>query len=379
MDILITGAAGFVGKNLIAALEAIRDGKDRTRPGLKVGRIFAITRASTPQDLKAACAQADFVFHLAGVNRPEDPAEFMTGNRDLTAAVLEALDEAGNSCPVLLTSSVHGAGDTPYGVSKRAAEDLVFAHEKNVLVYRLPHIFGKWCRPFYNSAVATFCHQAAHDLPLTVTDPDRELELVYIDDLVAAFLDALEGKPCRDGKFCAVPVTHRAALGQIAEALEAFRANPLDLPGLEPGSLEGKLYAAYLSCLPREKISLPLAPRADFRGSFTELLRPGGGQLSVIVTKPGQTRGQHWHHSKWEIFVTVSGTGLIRQRKLGMDRVLEFPVRGDRPEAVWMLPGYTHSITNLSEKEDLVTLIWASEVFDPQRPDTYYEEVGSWN
>ena len=380
MDILITGAAGFLGRNLTVALEAIRDGKDRTRPNLRIGKLYLYDRNSPRELLETACAGADMVFHLAGVNRPEDPAEFMAGNRDLTAQLLTLLEKRQKPCPVMLASSVHAGTDTPYGASKQVAEELVIDYGRRTgaeaLVYRFPNVFGKWSRPFYNSAVATFCHQISRNLPVTVMDPARELELLYIDDLVAAMLDALEGNTYHNGRFCRVPVTHRATLGRIVELLEIFHRGEEVAP-MAPDSFESKLRATYLSYLPPEGILCPLEAKSDHRGSFAELLRTQGcGQFSVIVTKPGQTRGDHWHHSKWEIFYTVSGRGLVRLRKLGSNDVLEIPVFGDRLQGVRMLPGYTHSITNLSDTEDLVTLIWASESFDPARPDTFSEEAG---
>ena len=407
MNILVTGAAGFVGRNLVENLKNIRDGKDRTRPGLRIGEIYEFTRGSTPAQLEEYCARADFVFHLAGVNRPKDPAEFREGNVVLASALLGALRRCGNRCPVMLSSSLQATLAGPYagseyGLSKAAGEALFFEHAEAtgapVYVYRFPNIFGKWVRPNYNSAVGTFCHNIARGLPITVSDPSVELELLYIDDLVDELLGALEGrphrceypaageggydgltpKPAEDGRFCYAPVTHRATLGYIVECLRRFRDQPqtLLLPAIAPGSFEKKLYSAYLSYLPPERVAFDLKMNRDERGSFTELLKTADhGQFSVNVTKPGVTKGQHWHNSKWEFFIVVSGRALIRERRLGTEEVVEFEVSGDRLRAVHMLPGCTHSITNLSDTEDLVTLMWANELFDPRRPDTFAEPV----
>ncbi|MBR2491330.1 MAG: NAD-dependent epimerase/dehydratase family protein [Ruminiclostridium sp.] len=389
MDILITGAAGFVGKNLTVALETLRDGKDRTRPGLSVGRIWAYDVDSDPAVLEEACEKADFVFHLAGVNRPRDPADFMKGNVGFSSLLLDMLKAAGNTCPVLLSSSVQATlegryAEGEYGKSKRAGEDLFFRYGEEtgaqVLVYRFPNLFGKWCRPNYNSAVATFCHQAAHDLPVTVHDRSTQLELVYIDDLLAELLDALEGKPHRDetGVFCRVPVSHQVTLGEVADLLESFRQQPatLRMPSIPGGSFARKLYSAYLTYLPREKLAVPLKMNTDHRGSFTEFLKTDAcGQFSVNISRPGITKGQHWHHSKWEFFLVVAGHGLIQERRLGSEDVVEFEVSGDKLEAIHMIPGCTHNIINLSETENLVTLMWANESFDPDHPDTFFEAV----
>ena len=383
MKLLITGARGFVGRNLVETLKAVRDGKDRTR-GLPTDLdILECTRQTTAEELEDLCAQADFVFHLAGVNRPQREEEFLEGNRDFTGELLSALERHGNACPVLLASSIQAERDNPYGRSKRAGEELVRAHgEKTgarVLIYRLPNLFGKWCRPNYNSVVATFCHNIARDLPITVNDPAVVLTLSYIDDVVDAFLGALAGQETRqaDG-FCAVPVTHTVTLGRIAELLQAFHAQPrtLLLPDIPAGSFEKKLYSTYLSYLPREEVCFPLKMNRDQRGSFTELLKTENcGQFSVNISKPGITKGQHWHHSKWEFFMVVSGHALIQERQVGGDQVLEFEVSGDNIEAVHMLPGYTHNIINLSDTEDLVTVMWANEPFDPAKPDTFFEKV----
>lgn len=383
MKILITGAHGFVGRNLTETLKAVRDGKDRTR-GLPTDlELLTYTRQSPEGALEAYCAEADLVFHLAGVNRPETEDEFLTGNRDLTARLLSALEKAGNPCPVLLTSSIQALRDNPYGRSKLAGEDLVRAYGARTgaktLIYRLPNLFGKWCRPNYNSVVATFCHNIARDLPITVSDPAVELTLCYIDDVVDEFLRALKGEETagEDG-LCAVPVTHTATLGEIVELLHQFHDQPktLLLPEIPSGSFAKKLYSTYLSYLPEEAVCFPLKMNTDARGSFTELLKTANcGQFSVNISKPGITKGQHWHHSKWEFFMVVSGKALIQEREIGSGKVLEFRVSGEQIQAVHMLPGYTHNIINLSDTEDLVTVMWANERFDPQRPDTYFEEV----
>ena len=399
MDILITGAAGFVGRNLTAALQALRDGKDRTRPGLSIGQLFLYDKDSPRELLEEGCRRADFVFNLAGVNRPQKPEEFMQGNFGFASTLLSTLKKYGNTCPVMLSSSIQATlvgryAQGEYGRSKKAGEELFFAYGEEtgakVLVYRFPNLFGKWCRPNYNSVVATFCHNYAHDLPITVNDPKVELEMLYIDDLVEEMLDALEGREHRcefedvktvltpKGRYCAATVTHIVKLGEIVALLDAFRDQPktLLMPEIPDGSFAKKLYSTYLSYLPREKAAFPLKMNADARGSFTELLKtPSCGQFSVNISKPGVTKGQHWHRSKWEFFIVVSGTGLIQQRKLGTDEVLEFRVSGEHIQAVHMLPGYTHNIINLSDTEDLVTLMWANECFDPQKPDTFYEAV----
>ena len=399
MNILITGAAGFVGKNLTAALECLRDGKDRTRPGLAIGEIYRYDMDSPAALLEEACQKADFVFNLAGVNRPQNQEEFMQGNFGFASTLLDTLKKYKNTCPVMLSSSIQATlvgryANGEYGKSKKAGEELFFRYAEEtgakVLVYRFPTLFGKWCRPNYNSAVATFCHNYAHDLPITVNDASVELELLYIDDLVAEMLDALEGKEhhCEfdglntvltpDGSYCAAPVSHRATLGEIVALLDRFKAQPqtLVMPEIPEGSFAKKLYSTYLSYLPKEKAAFPLKMNVDARGSFTELLKTEScGQFSVNISKPGVTKGQHWHHTKWEFFIVVSGHGLIQQRKLGTEDVLNFEVSGEKIEAVHMLPGYTHNIINLSETEDLVTLMWANECFNPGKPDTFYEVV----
>ena len=401
MNILITGAAGFVGKNLTERLKAIRDGKDRTRPALTVDTLYLYDLQSAPEVLEEGCRQADFVFNLAGVNRPENPEDFHKGNFGFASTLLDTLKRYGNTCPVMLSSSIQATligryANGGYGLSKKEGEELFFSYGAEtgakVLVYRFPNLFGKWCRPNYNSAVATFCHNYAHDLPITVSDPAVELELLYIDDLVEEMLDALEGKEHRcefdglntvltpDGRYCAAPVTHRATLGEIVALLDQFKDQPrtLLMPEIPAGSFAKKLYSTYLSYLPQEKAAFSLKSNVDARGSFTELLKTGScGQFSVNISKPGITKGQHWHNTKWEFFIVVSGRGLIQQRKIGTEEVLNFPVSGEEIQAVHMLPGYTHNIINLSETENLVTLMWANECFDPQHPDTFYEAVES--
>ena len=398
MNILITGAKGFVGKNLTEALKNIRDNKDRTRPALKIGEIYEYDLDTPKEKLDEYCEKADFVFNLAGVNRPQDPAEFMAGNFGFSSELLSALKQSRNTCPVMLSSSIQatliGRYDGDYGRSKKAGEELFFAYAgetgAKVLVYRFPNLFGKWCRPNYNSAVATFCHNIANDLPIRVNDRNTELELLYIDDLVQEMLDALEGKehrcgfdglapvPAEDGRYCYVPVTYKVTLGEIADLLERFHVQPetLVLPEIPAGSFAKKLYSTYLSYLPREKAAFPLKMNEDARGSFTELLKTENcGQFSVNISKPGITKGEHWHNSKWEFFIVVAGRGLIQERRIGSDEVWEFEVSGEKIEAVHMLPGFTHNIINLSDTEPLVTLMWANEQFDPAHPDTYGEKV----
>lgn len=399
MDILITGAAGFVGKNLTAALECIRDGKDRTHPGLEIGRIYCYDIDSSAELLEEACRKADFVFNLAGVNRPQNQEEFMAGNFGFASTLLNTLKKYNNTCPVMLSSSIQATlvgryANGEYGKSKKAGEELFFSYAAEtgakVLVYRFPNLFGKWCRPNYNSAVATFCHNYAHDLPIMVNDASVELELLYIDDLVDEMIAALEGKEhhcefdgvntilTETGRYCAATVSHKATLGEIVALLDAFKAQPatLTMPEIPHNSFAKKLYSTYLSYLPKEKAAFPLKMNVDDRGSFTELLRTEKcGQFSVNISKPGITKGQHWHHTKWEFFIVVSGRGLIQQRKIGTDEVLNFEVSGEKIEAVHMLPGFTHNIINLSDTEDLVTVMWANECFDPKKPDTFFEKV----
>ena len=398
MNILVTGAKGFVGKNLCASLKSIRDGKDRTRPSLSIGEIYEYDIDTNSELLDGYCAKADFVFHLAGVNRPQNNEEFMQGNFGFTSTLLNALKSNNNSCPIMISSSIQatciGRYDGDYGKSKKAGEELVFSYGAEtgakVLVYRFPNLFGKWCRPNYNSAVATFCNNIANDLPITVSDRNVQLELLYIDDLVTEMFDALEGKEhrctfdgietvlCDDGKYCAAPISHKVTLGEIVDLLDSFKTQTttLVMPEIPDGSFAKKLYSTYLSYLPKEKVSFPLKMNEDARGSFTELMKTEKcGQFSVNISKPGITKGQHWHHTKWEFFIVVSGRGLIQMRKIDTDEVLNFEVSGDKIEAIHMLPGYTHNIINLSETENLVTVMWANEQFDPNHPDTFFEEV----
>ena len=399
MNILITGAAGFVGKNLAAALHCLQNGTDRTRPKLSVDRLYLYDKDSPAEILEEGCQNADFVFNLAGVNRPQDSREFMEGNFGFASTLLDTLKKYHNTCPVMLSSSIQATligryADGDYGKSKKAGEDLFFRYAQEtgapVLVYRFPNLFGKWCRPNYNSVVATFCYNYAHDLPIQVNDPTVRLEMLYIDDLVAEMLDALEGKAhaCEfegltpvfraDGRFCAAPVTHSVTLGEIVALLDAFRAQPqtLKMPEIPAGSFAKKLYSTYLSYLPAEKAIFTPKTNVDIRGSFTELLKTENcGQFSVNISKPGITKGQHWHNTKWEFFIVVSGHGLIQQRKIGTEEILNFEVSGAEIQAVHMLPGYTHNIINLSETENLVTLMWANECFDPEKPDTFFEPV----
>ncbi len=399
MKILITGAKGFVGRNLTENLKNIRDGKNRTRPNIKIDCIYEYDIDSTPEELDAYCAGADFVFNLAGVNRPKDAKEFTKGNFGFASTLLDTLKRHNNTCPVMLSSSIQATlqgrfGTSEYGLSKKAGEELFFKYSEEtgakVLVYRFPNLVGKWVRPNYNSAVGTFCNNIANDLPITVNDPSVELEMLFIDDLVEEMLDALEGKEhhCEfdgvqtvldeNGRYCAAPVTHKATLGYIVECLNKFHDQPttLIMPAIPDGSFEKKLYSMYLSYLPKEKVAFDLKMNCDDRGSFTELLKTADhGQFSVNISKPGITKGEHWHNSKWEFFIVVSGHGLIQERKIGTDEILEFEVSGERIQAVHMLPGYTHNIINLSQTENLVTLMWANEIFNPDKPDTFFQKV----
>ena len=426
MNILVTGAKGFVGKNLCEALKNIKDGKDRTRPALMIDEVWEYDIDTVPEQLQDWCQKADFVFNLAGVNRPKETSEFMEGNFGFASTLLDTLKMYGNKCPVMLSSSQQASltgrfGNSEYGRSKKAGEDLFLDYERDflkvhtdlsdstdllcpaeikerkerglkprVLIYRFPNLFGKWCRPNYNSAVATFCNAFANDLPYTVNDPSVELELLYIDDLVQEMLDALEGKEHRcefdgldiitkeQGRYCYCPVTHKATLGHIVDLLHQFAEQPktLMIPEIPEGSFAKKLYSTYLSYLPASKVAFPLKMNVDDRGSFTELVHTlNCGQVSINISKPGITKGQHWHNTKWEFFIVVAGHGLIQERKIGSDEVIEFEVSGDNIQCVHMLPGYTHNIINLSETENLVTVMYCNEVFDPQKPDTYYEPV----
>ena len=399
MNVLVTGAKGFVGKNLCAALKNVRDGKDRTRG---IGQDITIFEYDIDTDkhlLDEYCADADFVFNLAGVNRPQNQEEFMEGNFGFASELLDALKRHNNTCPVMLSSSLQATlvgryAEGDYGKSKKAGEELFFEYSKEcgapVYVFRFPNLFGKWCRPNYNSAVATFCNNIANDLPIQINDRAIELTLLYIDDLVDSMFALLRGEvkrceysgldivPDENGKFCYCPVTHNVTLGEIADLLYSFKnqSSTLVMPEIPENSFAKKLYSTYLSYLPKEKVSFPLKMNVDQRGSFTELLKTEKcGQISVNISKPGITKGQHWHNTKWEFFIVVSGKGLIQQRKIDTDEVLNFEVSGEEMRAVHMLPGYTHNIINLSDTEDLVTVMWANENFNPDRPDTYFETV----
>lgn len=397
MKILITGAEGFVGRNLAAALRCVMDGKDRTR-GVAVERLWLYDVNTDRGALDEGCRKADFVVNLAGVNRPENLDDFMRGNFGFASELLSLLEKYNNKCPVLLSSSIQatliGRYDGEYGRSKKAGEELFFEYGERtgakVLVYRYPNLFGKWCRPNYNSVVATFCHNIANELPITVNDSSVELELLYIDDLVDEVFAALRGEehrcefdgvnavPSDSGKYCAAPVTHRVTLGEIVSLLNEFHEQPrtLTLPEIPEGSFAKKLYSTYLSYLPKEKISFPLKMNNDARGSFTELIKTkNAGQISVNISKPGITKGEHWHNTKWEFFIVVSGKGRIEERKIGSDEVISFDVSGEKIEAIHMLPGYTHNIINLSDTEELVTVMWANESFNPDKPDTFSEKV----
>ncbi len=398
MKILITGSEGFVGRNLTEALRCVMDGKDRTREGVCVEKLWLYDLGVDDGVLEEACREADFVFNLAGVNRPKDNSEFMKGNFGFAERLLSMLERAGNKCPVMLASSIQatlvGRYDGDYGRSKRAGEELFFEYAERTgartLVYRFPNLFGKWCRPNYNSVVATFCHNMARGLPIQVNDRAAQLELLYIDDLIDEMMRALVGCESRcnydgltpvlraDGRYSVVPVSHKVTLGEIVELLESFVSQPqtLLMPRIPEGSFAKKLYSTYLSYLPPERVSFPLRMNVDSRGSFTELLKTGEcGQFSVNISKPGITKGEHWHNTKWEFFIVVSGRGAIEQRKIGTDEVLRFEVSGEKIEAVHMLPGYTHNIINLSDTDDLVTLMWANECFNPDKPDTFGERV----
>ena len=411
MKILVTGAKGFVGRNLCAQLKNIRDGKARNYGiggkdsfapsglGMTIDEVFEYDIDSSPAELDLWCAEADFVFNLAGVNRPKDASEFMRGNFGFASTLLETLKKYNNTCPVMLASSQQASlagrfGNSEYGRSKLAGEELFLNYQDDtgakVLIYRFPNLFGKWCRPNYNSAVATFCNAVANDLPYTVNDPSVELDLLYIDDLVDEMIGCLKGEehrcdfdglgvfPMKNGRYCYVPTTHRATLGEIVDLLDKFAAQPktLTIPDIPDGSFAKKLYSTYLSYLPASKVAFPLKMNVDDRGSFTELIHTlNCGQVSINISKPGITKGQHWHNTKWEFFIVVSGHGLIQERKLGTNEVIEFEVSGEHIQAVHMLPGYTHNIINLSDTENLVTVMYSNEVFNPNRPDTYFEPV----
>ena len=417
MRILVTGAKGFVGKNLCSALKNIRDGKDKTRPNLKIDEVYEYDIDSVYEQLQDWCQRADFIFNLAGVNRPKETSEFMEGNFGFASTLLDTLKKYGNRCPVMLSSSQQASltgrfGNSEYGRSKKAGEDLFLEYQKEtgakVLIYRFPNLFGKWCRPNYNSAVATFCNNIANDLPIQVNDPNVELELLYIDDLITEMLDALEGKEHRcefDGldvipssspvistfssvisssveksqaRYCYCPITHKATLGEIVDLLHQFADQPktLLIPEIPENSFAKKLYSTYLSYLPKEKVAFPLKMNVDDRGSFTELIHTlNCGQVSINISKPGITKGQHWHNTKWEFFIVVSGHGLIQERMIGTDEVIEFEVSGDNIQCIHMLPGYTHNIINLSDSENLVTVMYCNEIFKQDKPDTFFEIV----
>ena len=421
MKILVTGAKGFVGKNLCASLKNIQEGKDRRFPDLKIDAVYEYDIDSKPEELDVYCQDCDFVFNLAGVNRPKEQSEFMEGNFGFADTLLNTLKKHGNRCPVMLSSSQQASltgrfGNSEYGRSKKAGEELFLQYEKDfllshsqlttdsqlstlnsqlkprVLIYRFPNLFGKWCRPNYNSAVATFCNAFANDLPYTVNDPSVELELLYIDDLVEEMIACLKGEehhcefeglevlPKKDGRYCYVPTTHKITLGGIVDLLKAFAAQPqtLMIPEIPANSFAKKLYSTYLSYLPKEKVAFPLKMNVDSRGSFTELVHTlNCGQVSINISKPGITKGQHWHNTKWEFFIVVSGHGLIQERNLNdpEGKVIEFEVTGDNIQCIHMLPGYTHNIINLSDTEDLVTVMYCNEIFNPNKPDTYFEKV----
>lgn len=399
MKVLVTGSKGFVGKNLVESLKNLRDNKDRTRPNLKIEEIYEFDKDTDINLLDEYCSKCDFVFNLAGVNRPKDNSEFMEGNFGFASTLLDTLKKHKNNSPVMLSSSIQATligrySESDYGKSKLEGEKLFFDYGKKnkskVLVYRFPNLFGKWCKPNYNSVVATFCNNIANDLDIQVNDPNAELELAYIDDVVKELIDALEGNEhhCEydglnvienpKGKYCYIPVTHKVTLGRIVELLNIFKdqTNTLVMPSIPNNSFEKKLYSTYLSYLPKEKVKFELKMNVDDRGSFTELLKTKDcGQFSVNISKPGITKGQHWHHSKWEFFMVVSGHALIQERKVGTDEIIEFEVSGEKIEAVHMLPGYTHNIINLSKTENLITVMWANEMFDSNHPDTFGESV----
>ena len=411
MRILVTGAKGFVGKNLCAQLNNIKEGKAKCYGDLTISAVYEYDIDSTVEDLDRYCTDCGFVFNLAGVNRPQTPEEFMQGNFGFASLLLDTLKKHGNTCPVMISSSIQATlagrfGNSEYGRSKKAGEELMFEYEREtgakVLVYRFPNLFGKWCRPNYNSAVATFCNNIANDLPIQVNDRSVEMELLYIDDLVDEMIDALKGNEHRcdydgievipytvissersesrnlSGRYCYCPITHKITLGEIVDLLYTFADQPktLMIPEIPENSFAKKLYSTYLSYLPKEKVAFPLKMNVDNRGSFTELIHTlNCGQVSINISKPGITKGQHWHNTKWEFFIVVSGHGLIQQRRVGSDEVINFEVSGDKIEAVHMLPGYTHNIINLSDTENLVTVMYCNEIFNPNKPDTYFEPV----
>jgi len=380
MNILITGAKGFIGKNLIAQLNNIKEGKAKEERIPSDLTVFAYDVDSNLESLDEYCQKANFVFHLAGVNRPKEQSEFMEGNFGFTSVLLDTLRKCGNTCPVMLASSIQAELDNPYGVSKKAGEELLLAYGREtgavVLIYRFPNVFGKWCRPNYNSAVATFCYNIAHDLPIQVSDPNVMMTLVYIDDVVDELISALAGNPMREGKYCKVPIEYKISLGEIVKLIYSFRESRRNLQVPDMGdAFTKKLYATYLSYLPENGFSYPLKMNVDHRGSFTEFLKsPDRGQVSVNISKPGITKGNHWHHTKNEKFLVVSGKGVIRFRKIDEDKVYEYYVSGDKLEVVDIPVGYTHNIENLGDT-DMITIMWANEPFDPDRPDTFFLEV----
>ena len=385
MRILVTGAKGFVGKNLVAQLNNIKDGKYKS--DIIINDVYGYDIDSSEEELDEYCKNADFVFNLAGVNRPKDPSEFRKGNFGFASTLLDTLKRYNNTCPVMISSSIQASlegrfAGSEYGKSKKEGEELMFSYSKEtgakVLVYRFPNLYGKWCRPNYNSAVATFCNNIANDLPIQVNDSSVELELLYIDDLVDEMLDALRGKEHKQNNYCYCPVTHKATLGHIVELLNQFKQMPktLLIPEIPTDSFAKRLYSTYLSYLPKEGAIYDLKMNVDQRGSFTELVHTlNCGQVSINISKPGITKGQHWHHTKWEQFIVVKGHGLIQMRKEGTDEIREYEVSGDRIQSVIMLPGYTHNIINLSETEDLVTVMYCNEIFNPHKPDTFYDPV----
>ena len=399
MKILVTGAKGFVGKNLCAQLHNIREGKNKSYGELTISEVFEYDIDSTLDQLDTYCQSCDFVFNLAGVNRPQNQEEFMQGNFGFASTLLDLLKKHHNTCPVMISSSIQATlagrfGTSEYGKSKKAGEELMFEYGQEVgakvLVYRFPNLFGKWCRPNYNSAIATFCNNIANDLPIQVNDRSVEMELLYIDDLVDEMMGALVGKehrcefegvetvPQADGKYCYCPITHKTTLGEIVDMIYAFAEQPktLNIPEIPANSLAKKLYSTYLSYLPKEKVAFPLKMNIDQRGSFTELVHTlNCGQVSINISKPGITKGQHWHNTKWEFFIVVSGHGLIQQRRIDSDEIIEFEVTGDNIQCIHMLPGYTHNIINLSDTHDLVTVMYCNEIFDPNKPDTFFLPV----
>lgn len=382
MKVLVTGSNGFIGKNLVEALKNIKDNKDQTRSSLVIEEIYCFDKEKDIQLLKEYCSKCDFVFHLAGINRPKDSKEFIEGNYEFTNTILKILKENKNQCPIMISSSIQAELDNDYGKSKKMGENLIFNYsqenQSKVLVYRFTNIFGKWCKPNYNSVIATWCYNIANNLDIHVDDENKTVTLCYIDDVISELLDSLENKEHCNGNYCYVPITHEIKLGEILKLLNKFKnqSDTLIIPEIKTNSFEKKLYSTYLSYLPKSKIKFELKMNNDNRGSFTELLKTEScGQVSVNISKPGITKGNHWHNSKWELFIVVKGHALIQERKIGSDEIIEFEVSGDKIEAVHMLPGYTHNIINLSDTEDLITIMWANELFNKELPDTFSEEV----